>query len=94
MRLFAATPWQKYNGNPDMDAIRPEIGELCLWSVEILREREYFTGRLKSYNDHLYVRPENGFNFAVDDTLYYAHINEVISQGLENEQPQAQATQE
>lgn len=67
----AATDWFPYRAD---SIFSPSVGEWCLWSKEINRERNYFTGSLIERNGFVVISADGWDYFEPDETTYWARV--------------------
>lgn len=72
MNDTAATHWIKYDPK---STVGPEIGEWCLWSMEIKGERNQFSGCLITIGKQAYLHWDGNRSFNLNDSVFYARVN-------------------
>jgi len=77
---MAASRWMKYdtsNTPSIVQALQPQPGEWCLWTMEIDGVRNYFSGRVFESGHRWWIGWDGFGTYPINDTLYFARVNPI-----------------
>lgn len=73
--IYAATQWFRYDPS---SIFSPQIGEWCLFTMEIDGKRNYFSGKIiETASGAIRIRWDYGASYEINDTLHWARIRKL-----------------